>query len=103
MVAPVLHVRSTTSTTINVFWTSPGPEVDSYVVMWVRDTSRKCSDEDKGNATITDGSTFYNITKLEEDSKYTITVMATNVASSEISHPVTGMTGEAGEGLIIDI
>ena len=79
---------------------SSGPEVDSYVVMWVRDTSGECSDEDKGNATITDGSTFYNITKLEEDSNYTITVMATNVAGSEISNPVTGMTGEAGEGLV---
>ena len=67
--------------------------------MWVRDTSGECFDEDKGNATITDGSTFYNITKLEEDSNYTITVVATNVAGSEISHPVTGMTWEAGEEL----
>ena len=99
VIAPVLQVMSTTSTTINVFWTSPGPEVNNYVVVWVRDTSRECSDEDIGNATITSGSTGYNITKLEEDSNYTVTVAATNVAGSEISNPVTGMTGEAGEGL----
>ena len=98
MVAPVLNVSSTTSTSIKIFWMSPGPEVDSYVVMWVRDTSGECSDEDMGNATITDDSTCYNVTELEEDSKYTITVMATNIAGSEISNPVTGITEEAGEG-----
>ena len=95
----MLNVGSTTSTTIGVFWTSPGPEVDGYEVVWLRDTSRECSDEDMGNATITNDSTFYNITELEEDSNYTVTVAATNVAGSEISNPVTGMTGEAGEGL----
>ena len=95
--APILNVSSTTSTSIKVFWMSPGPEVDSYVAMWVKDTSGECSDEDMGNATFTDGSTCYNITKLEEDSNYTITVMANNVAGSEISNPVTALTEVAGE------
>ena len=63
----------------------------------MRDSSGECSDKDIGNTTITDGSTCYNITELEEDSNYTITVMATNVAGSEISNPVTGMTEKAGE------
>ena len=73
--------------------------VDSYEVMWERDTSGECPDEDEGSATITDGSTSYTITGLEEDSSYTITVTATNAAGSAVSEPVTGMTGEAGERL----
>ena len=68
-------------------------------MMWERDTSRECPDEDEGSATITDGSISYNTTELEEDSNYTITVTATNAAGSAVSDPVTGVTGEAGEGL----
>ena len=68
-------------------------------MMWERDTSGECPDEDQGSAIITDGSTSYTITGLEEDSSYTITVTATNAAGSAVSDPVTGMTGEAGEGL----
>ena len=67
--------------------------------MWERDSSRECLDEDEGSATITDGSTSYTITGLEEDSSYTITVTATNAAGSAASDPVTEMTGETGEGL----
>ena len=73
--------------------------MDSYEVVWERDTSEECPDEDEGSATITDDSTNYTITGLEEDSSYTITVNATNPAGSAASDPVTGMTGEAGEGL----
>jgi len=72
-------------------------------VMWERDTSRKCTDVDIGSATTTDGSTSYTITGLEEDSSYTITVNAANAAGSAVSDPVTGMTGEAGEGLTYTI
>ena len=67
-------------------------------MVWERATSGECSDEDEGSATITDGSTSYTITGLEEDSSYTITVTATNAAGSAVSDLVTGMTGEAGEG-----
>ena len=97
--APVVTVDSTAATTISLSWTSAGSVVDSYEVMWERDTSGYCSDEDEGSATITDGSTSYSITGLEEDSSYTITVTATNADGSAVSDPVTGMTGEAGEGL----
>ena len=45
---------------------------------------------------ITGGSTSYTITRLEEDSNYTITVTATNAAGSAVSVPVTRMTREAG-------
>ena len=66
----------------------------SYEVMWQRDTSGDCSNEDEDSATITD--TSYDITGLEEDSTYSITVRAMNDAgSSEVS--VTVMTLEAGE------
>ena len=68
-------------------------------MMWERDTSEECPDEDEGSATITDGSTSYTITGLEEDNSYTITVTAANAAGSVVSDPVTGMTGEAGEVL----
>ena len=64
---------------------------------WERDTSAECPDVDEGSATITDGSTSYIITGLEEDSSYIITVAATNAAVSTVSVPVTAMTGEAGE------
>ena len=67
-------------------------------MMWQRDTSGECSDEDEGSTTITDGSTSYDIMGLEEDSSYTITVTATDVAgSSAVSDAVTAMTMEAGE------
>ena len=65
--------------------------------MWQRDTSGECSDKDEGNATITDGSTSYDILGLEEDSSYIIIVTATNIAgSSVVSDAVTVMTLEAG-------
>ena len=70
--------------------------VDSYEVMWQRDTSGDCSDQDVGSTTLTDGSTSYIITGLEESSNYTITVIATNANEMEISNSVTGFTQESG-------
>ena len=70
-------------------------------MMWERDTSGECPDEDEGSVTITNGSTSYTITGLEEDSNYTITVNATNAAGSAASDHVTGMTGEVGENLTL--
>ena len=58
----------------------------------------KCSDKDMGSTTITNGSTSYTITGLEEDSNYTITVTAINAAGSAVSDPITGITEKAGEG-----
>ena len=70
--------------------------MDSYEVMWQRDTSGECPNEDEGSATITDGSTSYTITELEEYSNYDITVIASNVDGSTISDPIYGLTNEAG-------
>ena len=64
--------------------------------MWQRDTTGECPNEDEGTATITDRSTSYTITGLEEYSNYTITVTASNIYGSTISDPMYGMTNEAG-------
>ena len=69
-----------------------------YLIEWQRDTSVGCSDGDQDSTTITD--TSYTISGLEEDSRYTITVTASNTAgSSEVSNSVTAVTEEAGERL----
>ena len=59
----------------------------------------KCSNEDNGSTTITTGSTCYIVTGLDEDSSYTFTVTASNIAGNARSGIAMGMTEEAGEGL----
>ena len=98
--APVLIAGTTTATTITISWTNDDPMVTSYEVMWERDTSLKCTGfSDIGSTTITDDSiASYDITDLEEDSTYSITVTASNSAgSSAVSNIVTAMTMVAGE------
>ena len=90
---------TTTATTITISWTSAGSEDVSYEVMWERDTSLKCTGfSHVDSTTIIDDSTSYDITELEEDSTYSITVIASNsVPSSAVSNTVTAITMEAGE------
>ena len=90
---------TTTATTITISWTSAGSEIDSYEVMWQTNDVGGCSGgSDMDNTTITDDSTRYDITELEEDSTYSITVTASNSGgSSAVSNTVTAMTMEAGE------
>ena len=64
--------------------------------MWQRDTSGDCPDEDVGSNTLTDGSTSYTVTGLEESSNYTITVIAINAKEMATSNNVTGFTQESG-------
>ena len=66
---------------------------------WQRDTSVGCSDEDQDSTTITDGSTSYTISGLEEDSRYGVTVTTSSVGGSVMSAILTEMTPEAGERL----
>ena len=96
---PTVSLISTTATTISFSWTVPsGSVVTEYLIEWQRDTSVGCSDKDQDSDTITD--TSYTINGLEEDSRYTITVTASNTAgSSEVSNSVTAVTEEAGERL----
>ena len=97
VVVPVLSSGTTTATSVSLSWTSGGSEGVSYEVMWQRDTSLECpDDEDEDSDTIS--STSYVIMGLEEDSRYSITVTASNAeASSEVSNTVTTMTLETGE------
>ena len=99
---PTVSRVSATATTISLSLSVPsGSVVTEYLVEWQRDTSVGCSDEDQDNDTITDGSiTSYTIRGIEADSKYTITVTASNTAgSSEVSNSATAVTKEAGERL----
>ena len=70
--------------------------MDSYEVMWQRDTSGDCPDADNGSTTLTDGYTSYITTELEEFSNYTITVIAMNAIEMATSNNVTGFTKESG-------
>ena len=92
-------VTSTTATNISLSWSVFQGSLESYELVWERDTTGRCSEEDKDSITITDGSTRYQIVGLEEDSNYTITVRVNTPAGSAVSDPITGMTKEAGEGL----
>ena len=85
---------TTTATSIS---NTGGSESVSYTVVWQRNTSGDCSDEDQGNYTITDGSTNYDIMNLEEDSSYSIEVTASNTLGNETSETITGTTLTAGE------
>ena len=89
---PVITVDSTTATTITISGGVPSDSVaDSYEVIWVRDVTVGCSNEDEGMTT-----SVSEIANLQEDSNYTVTVTAFNSAgNSETS--VTAMTMEAGE------
>ena len=65
-------------------------------MIWQRDTSGDCSNENNGSMSIADGSTSYNITRLEEDSCYNITVIVRNSIGMATSNLVTGFTQESG-------
>ena len=101
-VPPVVAVTSTTSTMIHLSWSSSGLLVIGYEVKWQKDTSGKClvKNTDNGNATVV--STSYTITGVDGDSRYTITVIATDSAGSNtVSVPITALTKEAGENINI--
>ena len=77
--------------------------VDRYEVMWQRDTSGECPDEDEGSTTITDSSTDYTITELEEDSTYSITVRAVYSIGNVKSNMTLATTTQSGMRLTIII
>ena len=91
---PVITVDSTTATSITISGGVPSDSVaDSYEVIWERDITVGCSNEDEGMAT-----SVGEIANLQEDSTYSITVTASNSAgSSAVSNTVTAMTMGAGE------
>ena len=91
-------VDSVTPTSISISWTSGGSEGVSYLVEWQRDTS-----EDQGTITITDGSTSYVISALEENSRYIIRVTASNAIGSEESDPVIGVTASQDSPVAVPV
>ena len=70
-------------------------------MLWQRDTSSDCSDEDEDSAIITDGlTTNYTIENLQEDSTYRITVRVTNAVGVSVLSNTHGVkTLEAGKRL----
>ena len=97
---PVFLVNSITDTTITLSWTSGGSEVTVYQLMWQRNTSLECPDEDVGDDYTYADFTEYNITGLEEDSSYIITLITIYNDSIVISNTVTALTLEAGESYL---
>ena len=94
------NVYSVTTTSITISLSvGTSSVVTSYEVMWQTNDVGGCSGgSDMDSITINDDTISYNITELEEDSTYSITVTASNSAgSSEVSNTVTAMTMEAGE------
>ena len=90
-------IDSISATSISISWKIPNDSVVvNYVLMWERDTSEECPDMDKNIITLSDVSTSYIITGLEEWSSYNITVTASNAAGSA-SDSITVMTSEASE------
>ena len=96
-VGTVVTVDSTTSTSIQLSWTTICPEVDEYVVAWERDTTRKCPEVEIVSSTLVNNSTSFNITELEEGSHYMLTVTA-NASGIATNSSVIGITTEAGKG-----
>ena len=94
-----ITLTSSTETTISISWTiAAGSVVDSYQVLWERDTSVGCPDQDENSASVSGASTSYNITGLEEDSSYSVTLLASNRAGS-INVSVVRTTEEESEWL----
>ena len=71
-------------------------------MIWRTNNIGGCSGgSDMKSTTITDGSTSYDIMGLEEDSSYTITVIASNSVGSAVSNMETVATLVAGGRLVI--
>ena len=93
--APFLSVDSTAVTSLSLSWTAGGSGNVSYDLVWFRVTLEGSDQErNKENVTITDGSTGYNVTGLEEGRKYEFTVTAGDATGSTgVSNTVSAMTG----------
>ena len=96
---PTVSIASTDGRSMKPFWTiTQGSIVQSYTVLWVRHMSTECPYEQQGSHTTSDNSTTFVITGLEENSNYSITVVARNRAGQGIvSDPVTQITKQTGK------
>ena len=97
--APVLHTSPiVTATTITISGSLPsGSVVTGLTVKWQRDTSVGCPGIDEGSTIVSGAFSTYTIAGLEEDSRYSINVTATNAAGNgPVSNTITATTTEAG-------
>ena len=95
---PSVSIATISATSISPFWSVPqGSVVMNYIVTWERNTSVGCSNVDMGSTTINNSSNRYDISQLEEDSHYLVTVRASNSAGTSEINTITQETPEAGE------
>ena len=86
-----------TATAITITGSVPyGSVVAGFMVHWQRDTSVGCSNVDEGSKTKSGGFNSFEITGLQPDSRYNITVTVSNTAGSVNDH-LTVITLEAGK------
>ena len=87
------------ATWIYLPWESSESEENLYSITWQRDTTVGCPCEDTSieENDIPNRSESYNITDLEEDSRYRIVVNAMTIDGQSSSISVTATTLEAGE------
>lgn len=102
----MINDLSVTATSIFLSWNIPiGSLVNTSKVIWQRDSSLGCPDEDEGTAVIIDDSVAdYTINNLIEDSLYYIWVMIWNDAGeSTKSDNVSVRTLQSGEMSVLVI
>ena len=98
--SPTLHDVTATSTTIGLSWTQSAT-VDRYTVSYTY-TIRRCgSGPVSGSVEISDGNArSFTLTGLEEDSDYTITLIAHDISADGqlqiISNLISTTTDTAG-------
>ena len=88
-----MRVQASTDS-ILVCWSEIGPSVDSVLVEW------SASSGQTRTATVTDGSSSYTITGLEEGTRYTVGVTASNTAGSSSAASVIAFTQTEMDGAV---
>ena len=94
-----LQVTMKTTTSIHLSWTR-AEAVGLYLVEWKTARKGGCScRREQGGISIDGSSTAYDITGLEEDGRYSITLKTLNLDLSPREHHsiILAMTLEAGE------
>ena len=98
---PVIKIPTSTATTISFSWTQPGSDVDSYTVSYTH-IIKQCGSgvvSELQSIRLSDGSSArsYELSGLEEDSDYTITLTAITPAGTASSQ-ISATTNTAGIG-----
>ena len=94
-----------TVTSVCLDWTSAGSEPLYYIMSWKTATvggcSRSGSSDDTDEKRFFSTATRYNLTGLEEDSCYIITVTAFLANNSQDQNTTTAVTLHSGEGYLL--